>query len=84
MLLGKSVFFDGDLNRKGDRIAWQHVIFTPNLDETTVSVDWTAKKTGDHQIHITIDPQRQIEDIDRSNNNISQSIRIRSKSAQVT
>jgi len=80
--IGEIGFFDGDLNRKGDRIAWQHVIFTPNLDETTVSVDWTAKKTGDHQIHITIDPQRQIEDIDRSNNNISQSIRIRPKSAE--
>ena len=80
--IGEIDFFDGDLTRKGDPIASQHVIFTPNLGETTVSVDWIAKKMGNHQIYVVIDPQQQIEDIDRSNNSISQSIKIRPKSAE--
>ena len=80
--IGEIDFFDGDLTRKGYPIASQHVIFTPNLSETTVSVDWIAKKMGNHQIYVIIDPQQQIEDIDRSNNSISQSIKIRPKSAE--
>ena len=74
-------FYDGDPDDGGQKIISQEVIFTPKLNETTVSINWIPPSEGEHEIFVIVDPDKQVDDLDRSNNVISQAVTSRPKSA---
>ena len=74
-------FYDGNPDDGGQKITSREVIFTPNLNETTVSINWVPPSEGTHEIFIVVDPDKQIDDLNRSNNVSSQPLTIRPKSA---
>ena len=75
-------FYAGDPKKQGQRIAGQEMILNSNYRETTVSVDWVAKKAREQQIFVIVDPQQKIADLNRENNQAVAKINIRPKSAQ--
>jgi hypothetical protein len=75
-------FYAGDPKKQGQRIAGQEMILDSNYRETTVSVDWVAKKAREQQIFVIVDPQQKIADLNRENNQAVAKINIRPKSAQ--
>ena len=74
-------FYDDNPDDGGKKIITQEVIFTPKLDETTVSINWVPSSEGEHEIFVVVDPDKHVDDLDRSNNVTSQSVTIRSESA---
>lgn len=74
-------FYDGNPDRGGQKIISQVVIFSQNLNETTVSINWIPPSEGEHQIFVVVDPDKQVDDLDLTNNVTSQSVTIRAKSA---
>ena len=74
-------FYNGNPDGGGKKIHSQEVLFSNNIDETTTTVNWAATEAGKHDIHIRVDPNEQIADLDLSNNTVSQVVVIRPKSA---
>ena len=77
-------FYDYPPEDGGEQIAVQEAIFSPKLRETTVSINWAPQTEGTHQIYAVVDPDNQIEDLDRENNAYSQELTIYPKSMAAT
>ena len=74
-------FYDGNPDRGGKKIGDQEVIFHQNLDETTTTINWVPTEKGAREIYVFVDPDKQIDDLDRDNNAVSQALDVRPKSA---
>lgn len=77
-------FYDYPPEDGGEQIAVQEAIFSPKLRETTVSINWAPQTEGTHQIYAVVDPDNQIEDLDRENNAYTQELTIYPKSMAAT
>ena len=77
-------FYDYPPEDGGEKIAVQEAIFSSKLRETTVSINWAPQTEGTHQIYAVVDPDNQIEDLDRENNADSQELTIYPKSTSAT
>lgn len=74
-------FYDGNPARGGNKIDSQEVLFNKNLDETTTEINWIPSEDGDLTLYVVVDPNKDIADLNRSNNTTSQQLTIRPKSA---
>ena len=77
-------FYNNAPEVDGEKIAVQEAIFSPKLRETTVSINWAPQTEGARQIYAVVDPDNQIEDLNRENNADSQELTIYSKSTSAT
>lgn len=74
-------FYDGNPERGGKKIGDQEVIFRRGLEETTTTINWVPTEKGAREIYVLVDPDKQIDDLDRENNAVSQALDVRPKSA---
>ena len=74
-------FYDGNPAQGGNKIDSQEVLFNKNLDETTTEINWIPSEDGDLTLYVIVDPNKDIADLNRSNNTTSQQLTIRPKSA---
>ena len=77
-------FYDNPPQANGEKIAVQEAIFSPKLRETTVSINWAPQTEGTRQIYAVVDPDKQIDDLNRDNNADSQELTIYPKSMAAT
>ena len=77
-------FYDNPPQAGGKKIAVQEAIVSPKVRESTVSINWAPQTEGTRQIYAVVDPEYQIEDLDRTNNAESQELTIYPKSTGAT
>ena len=77
-------FYDNAPEAGGVKIADQEAIFSPKLREATVSINWAPQTEGTRQLYAVVDPDNQIEDLDRGNNADSQELTIYPKTTGAT
>ena len=77
-------FYDNAPEDNGVKITSQEAIFSPKLRETTVSINWIPQTEGTRQLYAVVDPDKQIEDLNRENNIGLQELTIYPKSTAAT